>query len=57
MALEAPLRSSTGSHLSAFSYNHDMSSVDSPDSGPLRSPFISMLVASAFFPLDLLTAA
>ncbi|KAF6837750.1 hypothetical protein CPLU01_02859 [Colletotrichum plurivorum] len=41
MALEAPLRSSIGSQISAYSHHNDMS-VSSPDNGSFHSPFASM---------------
>ncbi|WYZ44330.1 hypothetical protein EsH8_VII_000766 [Colletotrichum jinshuiense] len=41
MALEAPLRSSIGSQISAFSHHNDMS-VSSPDNGSFQSPFTNM---------------
>ncbi|KAI3532774.1 hypothetical protein CABS01_09305, partial [Colletotrichum abscissum] len=41
MALEAPLRSSIGSQISAYSHHNDMS-VSSPDNGSFQSPFASM---------------
>ncbi|KAK2777296.1 hypothetical protein CKAH01_12120 [Colletotrichum kahawae] len=46
MALEAPLRSSIGSQISAYSHHNEMS-VSSPDNGSFQSPFSSMSSAAS----------
>ncbi|KAL0935343.1 uncharacterized protein CTRU02_209934 [Colletotrichum truncatum] len=46
MALEAPLRSSIGSQISAYSHHNEMS-VSSPEIGSMQSPFITMSSTSS----------